>query len=308
MIKLKNITLKNKVCLAPMADMNIATFRYFCKKYRCGLIYSPMIHVDNLINNKKQIIKEMSFNKYEKPIAIQLVGHDKDSFIKAIKIIEPYADIIDINFGCPDTNIVKSKSGAYFLNHLNEMDKLLSAITSSTNKPISVKIRLGFDKIDTKNIIKTINKHKVYAIAIHARTAKELYSGAPHYDEIKKSKELTDKIIITNGDIDENNCKEILAKTKADMLMIGRKAIGQPEIFRKINSVLSRRKYTQINKLKLLKDFLKKYSKLEKSPKLFRLQQQLSSMTKGLQNSAMLRDSIARCKNFDEIKEIINKL
>lgn len=299
---------KNKVAIAPMANVNGATFRYFCKESGCDLIYSPMLHVDNIIHNFS-IVKQMKFNKSESPLAIQLVGNKKESFRDAIKLIEPYCDIIDINFGCPDANIIKAKSGSYFLQHLDEMNNLISHITNYTNKPISIKTRLGFNSYDTKKITNIVNNHNIFALGLHGRTVKQHYSGTSNYDEIKKAKELCNKPVIANGDIDENNVETVFNKTKCDMVMIGRKAIGNPFIFSNIKNKLdSSFNVIDYNRKKFLLKFFNKYVELEGNDSLNLLKQHLSWVCVGFNDSRKIRNDLMMSKSFDDIKKILEKI
>jgi len=290
-IKIGKVRIDSPTALAPMAGINNATFRYFCKKYGCGLIYSPMIHCEALIHNKDHVLEKLAFSKDERPLVIQLIGHKAESFPKAAKIIEKYADIIDINFGCPDDKIIESKAGSWYLDHLDKMKKVVNALTSATKLPVTVKIRTGFSRNKTEEIIKVLNECNIAAITIHARTAKQKYSGKPCYDEIKKAKEISIVPIIANGDIDDNNMQEVLEYTKADMVMIGRKAIGNPFIFGN----------QKVNPKKFIKEFFEEYLRREKVYKVDELRQHLCWISCNFEGAAKLRSEIMNCKTIDEI-------
>jgi len=296
-IKIGKVKIDSPTALAPMAGINNATFRYFCRKLGCGLIYSPMIHTDALLNNKKLILDKNAFHKDERPLAIQLVGYDPKSFSDAVKLIERKADIIDINFGCPDTNIVESKAGAYFLKHIYKIKNVVNALTKATNKPITAKIRTGFSKHETQKIIKALNDCGVDGIALHGRTAKQKYSGKANYDEIKKAVSISKVPVIANGDIDDKNMQEVLNYTGAEIAMIGRKAIGNPFIF-------SNKEY---NRLKFIKTFFNEYKKREKLIKISELRQHLTWISSSFDGAAKLRAEIMQCKTIEDLNICIKE-
>lgn len=311
--KIGKVKLANRTVLAPLAGVNNATFRYFCHKYGCGLVYSYMLHVESLVHNEKDILAKLAAKKSDKPFTIQLVGNKPESFKKATKIIEPYADIVDINFGCPDKDIVRSKCGSYFLKYPAEMSKIINAVQSSTNKPVTVKTRLGFDKSELDKYMKIFNDCKVDAIAIHGRTAKQGYAGEVDYDEIKRAKQNTEIPIMANGNIDEKNCRDILDHTNADFLMIGRAAIGMPFLFELINNKLNGKKPdsladNKIDRAELIKDFLKKYDELENVKDLNELKLHISWLLKGMVGVKRHRNEIMLCKSMEELNSMIKHI
>lgn len=301
-----NFFKSNKIALAPMANVNGVTFRYFCKKYGCDIIYSPMLHVDNIIHNFS-IVEQMCFNKKESPLAIQLVGNKKESFREAIKLIEPYCEIIDINFGCPDANIIKAKSGSYFLQHYADMSSLISSVTGYTNKPVTIKTRIGFNQKNIGKLVDVVNKNDIFALSLHGRTVKQHYSGFSDYDSIAKVKSLSNKPVIANGDICDENVLDVFNQTKCDAVMIGRRAMGNPFIFSAIkNKIDANYESKVIDRKKFLTEFYSKFLKLEKYQSIGLLKQHLSWICVDFEGSRQLRNSIMMSKSFEELEKILN--
>lgn len=305
--------LESKLILAPMAAVNCAAFRYICKKSGAGMISTPMIHVKGLVESSESIIKRTCFLKEEKPISVQLVGSDSNAAKEATKIIEDYADVIDINLGCPDKDILKDKSGSFFIKHPEQIKKIVEPIINNTNKPVTAKIRIGWDEksINTTQVVKILEDLGICAIAIHARTTKQGYSGTADLNEIKKAKEISNIPIIGNGDIDKpGKAKAMFEKTKCDYAMIGRGAIGNPLIFKTskylINNQINMPEPSEEDKMNVFKEFLEFYDKFENNRSFSELRQQSMWFTKGLTGAKILRLKLMAAKNVEDILDIYN--
>ena len=137
MYKIGNVKLDSRVFLAPLAGVTCSAFRLICKEYGAGLVYSPMIVINQLVEAPKRILEIINPLKQERPLAIQLVGSDTKLMEQAVKIIDPYADIIDINLGCPEKDILALKAGAFFIKHPDQLKKIIPAVMGNTNKPVT---------------------------------------------------------------------------------------------------------------------------------------------------------------------------
>ncbi len=238
-----------------MAGVNCSAFRLICKEHGAGLVYSPMIVINQLVANPEKILEIINPLKKERPLTIQLVGSDTKLMEQAVKIIDEYADIIDVNIGCPEKDILALKAGSFFIKHPEQLKKIIPAAINSTNKPVTAKIRTGWDNnsINTVKVVKQLEDYGVSAITIHARTQKQKYTGKADWNEIKKAKENSNIPIIGNGDITKSeDAKKMIKQTKCDFVMIGRAALGNPYLFKQTAIYLETPKTIQYKKNNIL--------------------------------------------------------
>jgi nifR3 family TIM-barrel protein len=240
-MKIGNIELGNvPLFLAPMEDVTYKSFRYMCKKYGADVMYTEFVSSDALSRNVAKSKHKMTLFDFDRPVAIQIYGHDLDAMVIAAKVAEEAGpDFIDINFGCPVKKIVRRGAGAAMLLDLPKMQQMAEAIVKAVNLPVTAKTRLGWDE-NTKPVHEAalrLQDAGIAALAIHGRTRDQFYSGNADWSLIGKVKnDPFIKIpIIGNGDIKGPlRASELLKQTGVDALMIGRPAIGRPWIFREI--------------------------------------------------------------------------
>ena len=235
-IKLGNVPL----LLAPMEDVSDPPFRALCKKFGADLMYTEFISVEGLIRDATKSVKKLDIYDDERPIGIQIFGAEIDSMMQSARIVEEaQPEILDINFGCPVKKVVCKMAGAGILQDIPKMVKLTEAVVKSTNLPVTVKTRLGWDS-DTIKIVEVAERLQdvgIKAISIHGRTRKQMYKGEADWSHIAQVKENPRLHIpvFGNGDIDSpEKAVEYKNKYGVDGLMIGRAAIGYPWIFREI--------------------------------------------------------------------------
>jgi len=241
MWKIGDIRVVSKVVLAPMAGITSLAYREFMKPFGVGLSYTEMISDCGLSYNNSKTYEYLTFSGIDHPVGLQLFGSKIDKTLKAIKILQdnkiPY-DVLDINLGCPVFKVVKTGAGSAWLKDPQGLFSYMKAICETSTKPVTAKIRLGWDEksINVFEIVSLLEKAGVKAISIHARTTKQLYSGIPNYESIRDMRKHMSVPLIVSGDIysleDAINAIKI---TGADAVMIARGGIGNPMLIRQIN-------------------------------------------------------------------------
>ena len=246
MLNIGNIQLPDfPLLLAPMEDVSDPPFRAVCKDNGADLMYTEFISSEGLIRDAIKSRKKLDIFDYEKPVGIQIFGGDEDSLAMAAKIVDATnPDLLDINFGCPVKKVACKGAGAGVLKDVPLMIRLTDAVIKSTNLPVTVKTRLGWDD-NTKNIEEVAERLQdigIKALAIHGRTRTQMYKGEADWKLIARVKE-NPRITIPifgNGDIDSpQKALEYKNKYGVDGIMIGRAAIGYPWIFNEIKHYLS---------------------------------------------------------------------
>jgi len=240
-VKIRSIELGDfPLLLAPMEDVSDPPFRALCKKHGADLMYTEFISSEGLIRDAAKSVQKLDIYEYERPVGIQIFGHDIESMIQSTQIIEKTnPDIIDINFGCPVKKVTCKGAGAGMLQDIPKMIKMTEAIVKATNLPVTVKTRLGWDD-ESKFVVSTAEKLQdvgVEAISIHGRTRKQLYKGDADWTligEVKNNPRMHIPIF-GNGDIDSpQKALEYKNKYGVDGIMIGRASIGYPWIFNEV--------------------------------------------------------------------------
>ena len=239
-----NVEVKGKTVLAPMAGICNSAFRKIIKEMGCALVYAEMVS-DKAIFYRNEKTRDMLFmEQIERPIAQQIFGSDKESFVEAAKYIEKVMnpDIIDINMGCPVPKVaLKSQAGAALLKNPEKIYEIVSSVVAAVKCPVTVKIRSGWDQnsINAVEVAKICEKAGARAITVHPRTRSQGYSGQADWSIIKKVKENVHIPVIGNGDItDIYKAKAMLEETGCDLIMIGRGVLGNPWLIREINAYL----------------------------------------------------------------------
>jgi nifR3 family TIM-barrel protein len=231
--KIRDLVIKNQVVIAPMAGICNPAFRSILMLYGPGLIFSEMISDKAICFNNVKTLDMTKVYANEHPIALQLFGEDIDSMVTAAKYLDLQTDcdIIDINMGCPVSKIVKGAGGASLLKDPQRAFAIAKAVVDNVKKPVTAKIRIGWDKQSINAIEMAIGLEKagISAITVHGRTRSAMYSGDVDYDMIRQVKAAVSIPVIANGDIKTvEDAKRVLEFTKADAIMIGRGILGKP--------------------------------------------------------------------------------
>lgn len=304
MIKIGNVEIENSFALAPMAAINCTSFRLMCKRHNAGLIYTQMIDSDKMANKSSDEIKEfLNILDEERPVSIQIVGSNTQNMINVAKLVEQFADIIDINMGCILPDYIKRVCGAALLRDLSKIEEIATAIVNSVSIPVTAKIRIGWDSqtINAVKVCRLLEKCGVSAIAIHGRTAEQKYKGNINWAMMKQIKSLVKIPIIANGNVTYyKEGLELLQKTNCDMVMIGRRAMHAPWVFN------NEFKITNENVKAELLEFVRLYEKYENRSSLNEIREHIFWMFEDIKTKRNPRD-IHNLKSVDEIKRFIRE-
>ena len=241
MFKVGNIEINNKIVLAPMAGISSFGYRKFMSQFGLGYVVTEMISDMGLIYGNKETSSYLKFDRGDTPTCVQLFGSDPDNMAKAVKIAEslnPNIDFFDINMGCPVNKVIKTGAGSALLNNPKLCGDIVRAMKKVTDKPITVKIRLGVDSkhLTFKEVIKEVSEAGASLVCIHPRTTKELYSGKPHWDLVKNLRDKMDIPLLVSGNINTvEDALKAMEITHADGVMIARGGVGNPKLITNLN-------------------------------------------------------------------------
>ena len=251
-LKIGDVELENNILLAPMAGITDLPFRIIAKKFGPALVYTEMVSSKAIFHNDEKTKKLLSIKGEKRPIAVQIFGSDVESMVYAAKYVEDIADIIDINMGCPAPKVVKNGDGSKLLLNLDLAEEIVKAVVDAVKKPVTVKMRKGWNNsnIVAVEAAKRFEKAGAKAITIHGRTREDYYSGTCDLNIIKEVKEAVKIPVIGNGDVkDLKSTIKMFEYTGVDGIMIGRASLGNPWVFRAIIEGLE--EYTPSNKERL---------------------------------------------------------
>lgn len=312
-IKIGDIVVNTNVFLAPMAGVTDMPFRYICNKYgKVSYMPTEMVSSKGLIYKDFKTHKIMDMFDLEYPKVVQIFGNDVDILKKVIEKLNsnPNVDIIDFNMGCPAPKVVKNGDGSELLKDLNKVEEIIKTLVSVSKKPITVKTRLGIsdDEITVFKVAKICEKYGVSMLTIHGRTQKQGYMGHANIEMIAKVKESVKIPVVGNGDIvDIESAYEMFTKTNVDAIMIGRKALGNPWIFR---SIIENKEYVPSLKERYsaIIDHLNLAIKYDKeSVAIPKMRKHIAWYLKGLNNSSYAKDLINKQTTYEGVKKILDE-
>jgi len=296
---------KNKIILAPLAGINNIAFRRLCTDFGADIVYSQMIDSKAFVMGNQKLADFYD----EKNIVAQFFGNDPKTILECAISLEKKIKAIDLNLGCPDSNVVKRKCGSYLLKFPKKIESILKILSKNIDIPITIKMRAGYDRdnINAVKIARLCEKCGASAIAIHGRPRTINYGTPVDYEIIKKVKQAVEVPVIGNGDIfDGKTAKVMFEKTACDSVMVGRGAIGNPEIFKEIKSFLKGKLYKPFPKKKIFQKFLKyciKY-KLEFQ----HIKTHAQWLTKGIYNGSYYRGMMNSTRTINDLIKIFESI
>ena len=316
-MKIGNITLDGQVILAPMAGVCNSAYRKICKEMGAALVCAEMVSDKGMIYNSKKTKDMLYFEESERPISQQIFGSDKETFVKAAKMVYEIMkpDIIDINMGCPVPKVaIRSQAGSALLRNPQLIYDIVSSVVKAVPVPVTVKIRSGWDSksINAVEVAKLCEKAGASAITVHPRTRSELYSGKANLDIIKQVKENVSIPVIGNGDIvDIESAKHMLDYTKCDAIMIGRGVLGNPWLIKEIDTYLKTNKIiekpTYEERIKMCYKHLDYLLKIKNEKiSILEMRSHIAWYIKGIPYHKEIKNLIFKANTKEEIIEILD--
>lgn len=312
--KIGQVEMENPFILAPMAGVTDLPFRLLCKEQGAGLLCTEMVSAKAISFHNKNTISLMQIDPAEHPVSMQIFGSEPDLMAEVAKSIEeqPF-DILDINMGCPVPKVVRNGEGSALMKNPKLVYEIVSAMVKAIDKPVTVKIRKGFDDscINAVEIAKIIEEAGAAAVAVHGRTREQYYSGQADWDIIRQVKEAVSIPVIGNGDVTSpQKAEELVKQTGCDGIMIARGAQGNPWIFSEMITYEETGTLPERPGKEEVRDMMLRHARLQLKYKgefigIREMRKHVAWYTKGLKGSAKLREEINRVESYQELEELL---
>lgn len=316
-LKIGNVTLENSYILGPMAGVTDLPFRLLCKEQGAGLLCMEMVSAKAILYNNKNTESLLEIHPDEAPVSLQFFGSDPKIMSEMAKRVEerPFA-IMDINMGCPVPKVVRNGEGSALMKNPKLVYEIVSAMVKAIEKPVTVKIRKGFDDdhINAVEIAKIIEEAGASAVAVHGRTREQYYSGKADWDIIRQVKEAVSIPVIGNGDVTSGESAIAMREqTGCDGVMIGRGAQGNPWIFSELLAYERDGSLPQRPTIDEIRETMLRHARLQLKYKgdycgIREMRKHVAWYTKGLHGSARLRDKINEVESYEELEKILTLL
>ena len=315
--KIGDVEIDNPFVLAPMAGVTDLPFRKLCKEQGAGLICMEMVSAKAISFHNKNTEALMENDKCENPVSMQLFGSEPELMARvAAEIEERPFDILDINMGCPVPKVVNNGEGSALLKSPELIVKIVKSVSSAIKKPLTVKVRIGFENepVDIVDIAKRVEDAGAAAIAVHGRTRQQYYSGTADWDAIRRVKEAVSIPVIGNGDVDSPEKAEALIKeTGCDGVMIGRAVRGNPWLFRELNHYFETGEKLSRPSVEEVLEMILRHARMQIDLKgeftgIREMRKHVAWYTAGMRHSAALRRETNLVSSYEELEKLLGRM
>lgn len=315
--KIGDVEIDNPFALAPMAGVTDLPFRKLCKEQGAGLICMEMVSAKAISFHNKNTETLMEIDKCENPVSMQLFGSEPELMARvAAEIEERPFDILDINMGCPVPKVVNNGEGSALLKNPELIVKIVKSVSSAIKKPLTVKVRIGFENepVDIVEIAKRVEDAGAAAIAVHGRTRQQYYSGTADWDTIRRVKEAVTIPVIGNGDVDSPEKAEALIKeTGCDGVMIGRAVRGNPWLFRELNHYFETGEKLPRPSAEEVREMILRHARMQIDLKgeftgIREMRKHVAWYTAGMRHSAALRRETNLVSSYEELEKLLGRM
>ena len=314
--RIGSLQLKNRYLLAPLAGISDSSFRCIAARQGASLVYTEMVSAKAMDQKNRNTKELLRFTDEEKPIGVQLFGHEPDVMERTVAALEPCGfDLIDINMGCPVPKVFKNGEGSALMKDPKLACALVAADCRQTQKPVTVKMRIGIDSehVDPVDFAKRLEDAGAAAVTVHGRTREQYYSGPVHRDVIRDIKKVLSIPVIGNGDVkDPASAQRMFEETGCDAVMIGRGAIGNPWVFGQLIAAergdpVSKASFDDKEAM-LLEQARLSVAEHGEPMGICRLRGTAGWYFKGMRGAAQIRDMFHQVSTYQELKETLNKV
>ena len=316
-LKIGNVELENRYILGPMAGVTDLPFRLLCREQGAGLLCMEMVSAKAIMYNNRNTEQLLTIHPDERPVSLQLFGSDPKIMSEMAKRIEerPFA-ILDINMGCPVPKVVKNGEGSALMRDPKLVYEIVSSMVKAIEKPVTVKIRKGFDDdhVNAVEIARIIEEAGAAAVAVHGRTREQYYSGKADWDIIRQVKEAVSIPVIGNGDVTSpERAEELVRRTGCDGVMIARGAQGNPWIFSEMITYEETGVVPPRPGKEELKEMMLRHARLQLEYKgeysgIREMRKHVAWYTKGIPGAARLREKINAVESLGELENLLTSL
>lgn len=317
MWKIGSVEIENPFVLAPMAGVTDLPFRGLCKEQGAGLICTEMVSAKAISFHNKNTKALMEINPKEHPVSLQLFGNEPELMAEVARSIEeqPF-DILDINMGCPVPKVVNNGEGSALLKDPTLIGKIVREISHAIKKPVTAKIRIGFEgyDVDPVEIAKIIEDAGGAAVAVHGRTRQQYYAGEANWEVIGRIKDAVSIPVIGNGDVDSPlKAEKMMKDTGCDGIMIGRAVRGNPWIFREMNHYFETGELLEKPDPKEIREMILRHARWQIELKgeftgIREMRKHVAWYTSGMRHSAGLRRESNTIENYESLERLLSKL